>query len=71
MPQTTAGHPRRSLPEVLPLVSPCPKAPHATSRSPSVLTYGPVTPGDYSPRRAEFYLIAAGLATYPSGAPMA
>ena len=46
MPQTTARHPRRSLPEVLPLVSPCPKAPYATGRSPSVLTYGPDAPGE-------------------------
>ena len=44
------GHLRRSLPEALPLVSPCPKAPYAMGFHPSMLTYGPVVPGGYSPR---------------------
>jgi hypothetical protein len=45
------GRPRRSYPEVLPLVSPCPKAPYAMGLRPSVLTYGPVGAGRLLPKK--------------------
>ena len=57
------------IPEVLPLVSPCPKAPYAMGLRPSMLTYGPVRAGRLLPKENVLFTYWQGTWQLPSLVP--